>query len=250
MGGISNFQIEDAMKNIGDEDLIDNFVGVFPSNYMNKFIDHAAVISDKGKYPFIIANTDSSDKPGVHWWSTLDIEPKTDIFPFDYLGLDGLNHFILQDGQPVVEKILLGVEKMTRTDNKISLCKVRFNLGACKSLSEEEVNSLSDTARNFFRFVQAFQIKLKLRNFVNIWMVEDRIQDLDSSTCGIFQFYFCDNLFNPNENSKIQEGTKLTKRTIETLLNELFSLDDPNNNEQKMEQYATKIGLQFTNIFM
>ena len=66
MGGISNFQIEDAMKNIGDEDLIDNFVGVFPSNYMNKFIDHAAVISNKGKYPFIIANTDSSDKPGVH----------------------------------------------------------------------------------------------------------------------------------------------------------------------------------------
>ena len=250
MGGISNFQIEDAIKNIGDEDLIDNFVGVFPSKYMNKFIDHAAVISDKKKYPFIIANIDSSDKPGVHWWSTLDIEPKTDIFPFDYLGLDGLNHFTLQDGQPVVEKILLGVEKMTRTDNKISLCKVRFNLGACKSLSEEEVNSLSDTARNFFRFVQAFQIKLKRRNFVNIWMVEDRIQDLDSSTCGIFQFYFCDNLFNSNENSKIQEDTMLTKRTIETLLNELFSLDDPNNNEQKMEQYATKIGLQFTNIFM
>ena len=36
MGGISNFQIEDAMKKIGDEDLLDNFVGVFPSNYMRK----------------------------------------------------------------------------------------------------------------------------------------------------------------------------------------------------------------------
>ena len=47
---------------------------------MNKFIDHASIISDKGKYPFIIVNTDSSDKPGVHWWSILDIEPKTDIF--------------------------------------------------------------------------------------------------------------------------------------------------------------------------
>ena len=66
MGGIRNFQIEDAIKNIGDEDLTDNFVGVFPLNYMNKFIDHAAMISEKGKYPFIIANTDSSDKPGVH----------------------------------------------------------------------------------------------------------------------------------------------------------------------------------------
>ena len=105
-GGRSNFQIEDAIKNIGDKDLIDNFVGVFTSNYMNKFIDHAAMISDKGKYPFIIANTDSSDKPGVHWWSILDIEPKTDIFFFDSFGLDGLSHFIVQDEKPVVEKIV------------------------------------------------------------------------------------------------------------------------------------------------
>ena len=132
---------------------------------------------------------------------------------------------------------------MTRTDNKLTLCKVRFNLGACKSLSEEEIDSLCDTARSFFRFVQAFGIKLKLRNFVNIWMVEDTIQDLDSSTFGIFQLHFCDNLFNPNENSKIQGDIKLKKRTIETLLNELFSLDDQNSNEQKTEQYVTEIGV-------
>ena len=54
MAGISNFQIEDAIKKIGDEDLLENFVGVFPSNYMNRFINHAAMIEDKkGKYPFI-----------------------------------------------------------------------------------------------------------------------------------------------------------------------------------------------------
>ena len=37
---ISNFQIEEASKNIGDEDIQNNFVDVFPSNQMNKFIDH------------------------------------------------------------------------------------------------------------------------------------------------------------------------------------------------------------------
>ena len=116
MGGISNFQIENAIKNIGDYDLIDNFIGVFPSNYMNKFIDHASMISDKGKYPFIIAKTDSSEKQGVHWWSILHIDLKTDIFFFDSFGLDGLNYFIVQDDAPVVKKILSGVEKMTRTD--------------------------------------------------------------------------------------------------------------------------------------
>ena len=224
MGGISNFQIENAIQNIRDNDLIDNFVGVFFSNYMIKFIDYASMISDKGKYPFIIANTDNSEKPGVHWWSILDIEPKTDIFYLILLVLDGLNHFIVQDDKPIVEKIL-------------------FNLGACKAPSEEVIDSLSDTARNFFRFVQAFGIKLKLRNVVNIWMLEDRLQDLDSSTCGIFQLYFYNNLFSPNENSNIQNDTKLTKRTVETLLNELSTLDDQDTNEQKMEKYADEIGV-------
>ena len=28
-------------------DLLENFVGAFPSNYMNKFINHAAMIEDK-----------------------------------------------------------------------------------------------------------------------------------------------------------------------------------------------------------
>ena len=37
---ISNFQIEEASKSIGDEDIQNNFVDVFPSNHMNKFIDH------------------------------------------------------------------------------------------------------------------------------------------------------------------------------------------------------------------
>ena len=79
MAGISNFQIEEAFEKIGDEDLVENFVGVFPSNRMNRFINHAAMISESGKYPFVIANTDADNKPGVHWWSILDIEPRNDI---------------------------------------------------------------------------------------------------------------------------------------------------------------------------
>ena len=103
--GISNFQIENALKNMNDDDIDDNFVGVFPSNHMNQFIDHAAMISErKGKYSSIIANTDSSEKGGTHWWSIPNIEPKQDIFFFDSFGLDGLKHFIIQDDQNVIKK--------------------------------------------------------------------------------------------------------------------------------------------------
>ena len=120
----------------GDEDLLENFVGVFPSNYMNRFINHATMISDRGKFPFVIANTDASDKPGVHWWSILDIEPRTDIFFFDSFGLDGLKHFIITNDKPIVDKILLGTEQMNRSDDEITLFKIKFNLGACKELTK------------------------------------------------------------------------------------------------------------------
>ena len=94
-------------------------------------------------------------------------------------------------------------------------------------------------------FIKAFGIKLKLRRFVNIWMVGDRIQDLDSAKCGIFQLYFQENLFNPDKNSKIQNESKLKKATVETLLNELFSLDD-RENEIKMEEYADELGVKIS----
>ena len=71
-------------------------------------------------------------------------------------------------------------------------------------------------------------------------MVEDRLQDSNSSTCGIFQIFFYQNLFDPPENSKIQGETKLTKKTVETLLNEIFNLDDKEN-EIKMETYANNL---------
>ena len=39
MGGISNTQIEKAFREIDDPDLLNNFVGVFPPDYLNKFVN-------------------------------------------------------------------------------------------------------------------------------------------------------------------------------------------------------------------
>ena len=45
--GITNFQIENALKNLSDEDINDNFVGVFSANQMNRFINDKTMISEK-----------------------------------------------------------------------------------------------------------------------------------------------------------------------------------------------------------
>ena len=105
---ISNFQIENAINKLGDEDLNDNFVGVFPSNYLNKFINHSAMISSKNeKYSFVIVNTDSREKSRTYWWSILDIESRSDFFFFYSFGLDGLKHFIVQDDRKIIEKNII-----------------------------------------------------------------------------------------------------------------------------------------------
>ena len=71
-------------------------------------------------------------------------------------------------------------------------------------------------------------------------MVEDRVQDLNSVTCGIFQVYFYDNFFNPDKSNKIQDKKRLNKRTIATLLNEPFALDNQDTNEATIKQYANE----------
>ena len=173
--GVINFQIENALKNMDDEDVNENFFGVFPANHMNKFINHAATISEKKrKMPF---------RYGEYWqlwkgentlveytWYWAEI-----IFFFYSFVLDGLKHFIIQDERNLIKIVLFGTGKMTRTDNKITPFNIRFHLNACKTLSANELDALSDTASNFFHFIQAFGNKVKLHKFVNKWMVEDRI---------------------------------------------------------------------------
>ena len=42
--GINNSQIEKALKDNGDQDISDNFVGVFHANHMSRFIDYKTMI--------------------------------------------------------------------------------------------------------------------------------------------------------------------------------------------------------------
>ena len=68
----------------------------------------------------------------------------------------------------MIEKILLGTEQLMRADNKITLVNINFFLNARKNLSKSELNSLCDTTRDFFYFVQSLGDKLKLHDFVNL----------------------------------------------------------------------------------
>ena len=68
-------------------------------------------------------------------------------------------------------------------------------------------------------------------------LIDDQLQKIETDTCGIFQLYFYVNLFTPLENSSIVNDKKLSKLTLEKLLNEIFYLDS-NKNKSLVEQFA------------
>ena len=64
---------------------------------------------------------------------------------------------------------------------------------------------------------------------MTIIIVENDLQELTSDTCGIFQLYFYKNLFDPSIKSKIINHKNLNKKTIEIIINEIFSTDIKEN---------------------
>ena len=87
------------------------------------------------------------------------------------------------------------------------------------------MENLKDTAKGFFHMIFQFAKLKSQKNKIKIIIVEDQLQELITDTCGIFQLYFHENLFNPLSDSKIinDEFQPKKKQTIETLLNKIFS---------------------------
>ena len=56
--------------------------------------------------------------------------------------------------------------------------------------------------------------------------------DITQSTCGLFQLYFYKNLFDPEKKSKIINDEILNKKTIENILNVIFSSDVEQNKKE------------------
>ena len=95
-------------------------------------------------------------------------------------------------------------------------------------MSQKTKSQLTETAQNLFHLMEQFA-KLKNSQCMNIIILENRVQDLLTSDCSPFQLYFYKNLFDPEEKSKILHHQKLTKNTLETLINEFFFSDIDEN---------------------
>ena len=118
--GISNFEKKVTIKSSSNGDLKNNFVGVFASDQINYFFNFHKLIKKKKtdpKYLFVTANTDRSGQSSTHWWDILDRCLGKEIIFFDTLGILGIKSFIIHEDRKLIEKRLVGIEKIKRTEN-------------------------------------------------------------------------------------------------------------------------------------
>lgn len=119
----------------------------------------------------------------------MDLHPKVEFF-LDLFRVAALKNVVIQEDKKFIQEILQGIEKMTRGDNQQTLVKVNFLLKAFTSLKTSSYDNLNTTSPVFFHFVEGFGKLHGAKHFIYIWMLEDLIQKLETSTCGPFQLHF------------------------------------------------------------
>ena len=196
---------------------------------------------EKNRYPFVIMNTDRSDKNGTHWWSFLDLHERKEIFLFDSFGFEGFKEFIIDNDRNILNKFLFGIEKLKKKDKKVTLITLKFSM-----IEYEKIRNghrLTPTAQDLLHLMNEFCKLHKIKDTVKVHLVDDQLQKIETDSCGMFQLYFSFNLFMPFENSLIINDKKLSKSTIEKLLNEIFSLDR-SMNEETIEKFAEEKNIE------
>ena len=96
---------------------------------------------------------------------------------------------------------------------------------------------LTTATQDLLHLMYEFGKLHKINNVVTVHLVDDQLQKIETDTCGIFQLYFYINLFTPLKNSSIVNDKKLSKSTLEKLLNEIFYLDR-DKNKSLVEQFT------------
>lgn len=67
-----------------------------------------------------------------------------------------LKNFIVTDNKKVINKVLKGIEKIDKTDQKLTLQKSKFSIASYKGLTINNIMLLSETARDFLHLLEGF----------------------------------------------------------------------------------------------
>ena len=72
---------------------------------------------------------------------------------FDSLGLTGFKYFIVDNDETTIHKLLYNFSSCKVKEEKLTLCSLELSLIGLEKLKHSEKEKLTDTAQNFFPFI-------------------------------------------------------------------------------------------------
>ena len=124
----------------------------------------------------------------------------------------------------------------------MSLVSLKCSIQTYHKFKKNEISKLTGTAEDFFHLLAKFAKVNNLSNEMTAVIVNDELQEIYSNSCSLFQLCFYKNLFDPDDNSKILNDKQLTKATVETMLNKIFSTNKKGN-ECKVAEFAEEYNI-------
>ena len=101
----------------------------------------------------------------------------------------GLRNFIVQDDEKIAKKVLKGVENIAPDRTELNLISLKFSANSSNNLLDQDKLSLSETTNDPFNFVEGFP-RYEKQNKINMWVLEDLIQELTTNTYSPFSNLF------------------------------------------------------------
>ena len=124
----------------------------------------------------------------------VDLNPEKEIFQ---LGFEGFQIFIIQDDQKVLNKILYGIEKFNKEDNKFTVITLRFSMKYYEKI--KNMNRFSKSTIDLLHLMNEYKknVGSKMKLSSCSFLVVDQLQRIQR---GMYQIYYYENLFNSLEN--------------------------------------------------
>ena len=85
----------------------------------------------------------------MHWWSFLNIYPKTELLLFDGQGFQGLKYCIIDNDGLTINKLLYNLNEFNKKDKTINLVSLKFLRETYHKFKENGISKLTDT-KTFF----------------------------------------------------------------------------------------------------
>ena len=238
-------QIEDYI--LQNESLTANFCGVYAIDELAKDFTPCAIKLKKQiahnsdcKLPFVIVNTDPSDKPGQHWFVAILL--KESVFIFDSFGADGFLSLYFKEGSEHCNKYM-SIDTSDHTD-AFTFINMTYSAVDDLQLPPKCVAKLSTSIKGLNHFYLAlcsvFEVEvLHITTNANVF------QKHDTLTCGLFSLSFATALYQPVDKN-IRKKKICDKKVIFNVITNTFYPFHVEKNERNVRNFGAIHGLRLT----